>query len=66
MWSGNLSVSWQIIKGLTFKTAGTYNTTNTRNDVFYKEGSKEAYRNGQSLMDKRKCCATYVGVTTTT
>lgn len=48
MWSGNLSVSWQIIKGLTFKTAGTYNTTNTRNDVFYKEGSKEAYRNGQS------------------
>ena len=47
MWSGNLSVTYEIIKGLTFKTAGTYNTTDTRNDVFYKNGSKEAYRNGQ-------------------
>ena len=47
MWSANASLSWEIIKGLTFKTAGTYNTTNTRNDVFYKDGSKEAYRNGQ-------------------
>lgn len=47
MWSGNLSVSWEIIKGLSFKTAGTYNTTNIRTDVFYKNGSKEAYRNGQ-------------------
>lgn len=36
-----------IIKGLTFKTAGTYNTTNNRIDIFYKDGSKEAYRNGQ-------------------
>lgn len=47
MWSGNLSVTWEILKGLTFKTAGTYNTTNLRTDVFYKTGSKEAYRNGQ-------------------
>ena len=47
MWSGNASLSWEIIKGLTFKTAATYNTTNTRNDVFYNDGSKEAYRNGQ-------------------
>ena len=47
MWSGNASLTWQIIKGLTFKTAGTYNTTNNRTDIFYKEGSKEAYRNGQ-------------------
>ena len=45
MWSG--SISWQIIKGLTFKTAGTYNTTNNRTNIFYKDGSKEAYRNGQ-------------------
>ena len=29
MWSGNASVSWQIIQGLTFKSAGTYNTTNS-------------------------------------
>ncbi len=48
MWSANVAFSWNIIKGLTFKTAGTYNTTNYRNDVFYKDGSKEAYRNGQS------------------
>ena len=47
MWSGNASVSWQIIKGLTFKSAGTYNTTNSRTDIFYKNGSKEAYRNGE-------------------
>ncbi len=47
MWSGNASATWQIIKGLTFKTLGTYNTTNNRTDIFYKDGSKEAYRNGQ-------------------
>ncbi|MFD1629691.1 SusC/RagA family TonB-linked outer membrane protein [Pseudopedobacter beijingensis] len=46
-WSTNLSVNWEIMKGLTFRSAGTYNTTNTRNDLFYKNGSKEAYRNGQ-------------------
>lgn len=47
-WSGNVSLTWEIIKGLTFKTAATYNTTFTRNDIFYKNGSKEAYRNGES------------------
>ena len=47
MWSGNASATWQIIKGLTFKPSGTYNTTNNRTDIFYKDGSKEAYRNGQ-------------------
>ena len=47
MWSENASATWQIIKGLTFKTSGTYNTTNNRTDIFYKDGSKEAYRNGQ-------------------
>lgn len=47
IWSGNLSVTWEIMKGLTFKTAGTYNTTNTRTNIFYRNGSKEAYRNGQ-------------------
>lgn len=47
MWSANLSANWKIIKGLTFKIAGTYNTTNVRHDIFYKDGSKEAYRNGQ-------------------
>lgn len=47
MWSSNLSITIELLKGLTFKTAGTYNTTNTRNNTFYKNGSKEAYRNGQ-------------------
>ena len=47
MWSANASITWQIIKGLTFKTAGTYNTTDSRTDIFYKTGSKEAYRNGE-------------------
>ena len=47
MWSGNASVIWQIVKGLTFKTAATYNTTNSRVDRFFKDGSKEAFRNGQ-------------------
>ncbi|GAB6008129.1 SusC/RagA family TonB-linked outer membrane protein [Dysgonomonas reticulitermitis] len=47
LWSGNFAVTWEIIKGLSFKTAATYNTTYNRNDIFYKDGSKEAYRNGQ-------------------
>lgn len=47
MWSANASVNWQIIKGLTFKTSGSYNTTNNRTDIFYRNGSKEAYRNGE-------------------
>lgn len=47
LWSANMAVTWQIRKGLTFKTAGTYNTTNIRTDVFYKDGSKEAFRNGE-------------------
>lgn len=47
MWSGNASLTWQIMKNLTFKTAATYNTTNSRVDRFFKDGSKEAFRNGQ-------------------
>lgn len=46
MWSGNLALTVDFGKGWTFKTAGSYNTTNTRADLFYREGSKEAYRNG--------------------
>lgn len=47
LWSTNLSVNFEIVKGLTFRSAGTFNTNNTRNDLFYKNGSKEAFRNGQ-------------------
>ena len=62
MWSGNGSISWQIIKGLTFKTAGTYNTTNNRTNIFYKDGSKEAYRNGQAQLDMKRVLR-IVGIT---
>lgn len=48
MWSGNVSFSWEIIKGLTFRSAATYNNTVTRTNVFYQNGSKEAHRNGKS------------------
>lgn len=47
MWSANMAITWQIMKGLTFKTAGTYNSTTNRIDAFYKNGSKEAFRNGE-------------------
>lgn len=47
MWSANGALNWQILKKLTFKTSGSYISTNTRTDIFYKDGSKEAYRNGE-------------------
>lgn len=46
MWSANGTLTIDLMKNLTFKTAATYGTTNTRNDMFYNDGSKEAYRNG--------------------
>lgn len=48
LWGANVALTINLAKNLTFKTAGTYNTTNTRNDVFYGQDSREAYRNGQS------------------
>lgn len=46
LWGVNASLTIQLIKNLTFKTAATYNTTNTRNDIFYGENSSQAYRSG--------------------
>lgn len=46
LWGANASLTIQIIKGLTFKAAATYNTTNTRTDIFYGENSSQAYRSG--------------------
>lgn len=46
LWGINASLTIQLIKNLTFKTAATYNTTNTRNDIFYGENSSQAYRSG--------------------
>ena len=48
MWSGNLALNIDFGKGWTFRTAGAYNTSNARNYIFYQDGSKEAYRNGQT------------------
>lgn len=45
-WIGNLSFTWEIVKGLTFKSSATYNNTVTRQDIFYQDGSKEVRRNG--------------------
>ena len=45
-WIGNVSLTWEIIKGLTFRSAATYNNTVTRQDIFYHDGSKEVRRNG--------------------
>lgn len=46
LWSANASLTIQLIKGLTLKTAATYNTTNTRVDTFYGKDSSQAYRSG--------------------
>lgn len=46
MWGTNMSLTIKLTKDLTFKTAATYNTTNTRADLFYTQDSREAYRSG--------------------
>lgn len=46
MWQANAALSWEILKGLTFKTAGSYRIENSRFDKFYNEDSREAYSNG--------------------
>ncbi len=48
VWSVNGSLNWEIVKGLTFRSAASYYNTFTRNDIFYRNGSKEAYRNGKT------------------
>lgn len=63
MWSGNASVSWQIIQGLTFKSAGTYNTTNSRTDIFIKMALRKHIVMVNNLMDVQPCNAMYAGPT---
>lgn len=46
LWGANASLNIQLLKNLSFKAAGTYNTTNTRRDLFYGENSSQAYRSG--------------------
>ncbi|MBE6250857.1 MAG: TonB-dependent receptor [Bacteroidales bacterium] len=45
-WIGNVSLSAQLAKGLTFKTAATYNSNFQRRDIFYHETTSQAYRAG--------------------
>ena len=63
MWTANMSLTYKIIKGLTFKTAGTYNTNNSRTDIFYQEKSRQSITNGRMLMEKLKWDVTNVGQT---
>lgn len=46
LWGLNFAVNIEIIKNLIWRSAATYNTTNTRTDVFYGENSSQAYRAG--------------------
>lgn len=45
-WIGNGSLSYQISRHLSFKTAATYNANYQRTDIFYKEGTSQCYRAG--------------------
>lgn len=45
-WGANMALSVKLLKELTLRIAGTYNTTNTRSDTFYGEESSQAYRSG--------------------
>ena len=43
-WVANGSLNFALLKGLTFKTSGAYNTLFRRDDTFYREGSQQANR----------------------
>lgn len=45
-WIANGSLTATIIKGLTFKTAATFNNNYQRQDIFYMENSSQAQRSG--------------------
>ena len=47
LWNAQMSLTYKIIKGLTFRTAGTYNTNNSRTDVFFQEESRQSISNGR-------------------
>lgn len=46
LWGLNMAVNIQLMKNLVWRSAATYNTTNTRSDSFYGENSSQAYRSG--------------------
>lgn len=45
-WIANGALTATIVKGLTFKTAATYNSNYQRRDIFYMENSSQATRAG--------------------
>ena len=45
-WVANGSLTWDIMKGLSFKTSGNYNQWTVRDDYFYHEGSQQSARSG--------------------
>lgn len=46
-WQTNMSINFKLAKNLSLRSSGSYSTNNIRRDIFYHEGSKEAYRAGQ-------------------
>ncbi|MGV8094585.1 MAG: TonB-dependent receptor [Mangrovibacterium sp.] len=46
IWQGNLSLSLKILSNLYLVTKGSYQTNTYRTDIFYREDSREAYREG--------------------
>lgn len=45
-WTANGSFTWDIVKGLSFKTSGNYNQWTVRDSYFYHEGSQQSARSG--------------------
>ena len=46
LWGINASVNIRLTKDLNFRSSGSYNTTNSRRDIFYGKDSSQAYRSG--------------------
>lgn len=45
-WTANGALTWDIIKGLSFKTSGNFNQWTVRDSYFYHEGSQQSARSG--------------------
>lgn len=45
-WTANGALTWDILKGLSFKTSGNYNQWTVRDSYFYHEGSQQSARSG--------------------
>ncbi len=52
-WIANGALTFKFTNWLTFKSAGVYNSTHSRRDLFYGESSTQAYRNGGAYGEAR-------------